>query len=48
MWNQGENGPTEDHLGAGFPCLAHGELKTKDSMIRLGKLGPKNWDCYPG
>ena len=47
MWNQRENGPTEDHPGAGFPCAAHGEVKKKDSIMPSGKLGPRNWDCYP-
>ena len=42
MWTQRENGPTEDHPGAGFPCAAHGEVKKKDSIMLSGKLGPRN------
>ena len=45
-WNQGENGPTEDHLGAGFPCTAHGEAKKKD-YDALRKTGSQELGLLP-
>lgn len=37
----------QNHPGAGLPCAAHAEVKKKDSITPSGKLGPRNWDCYP-